>query len=151
MTQLRAAVLAAAIGIIAVMLAACGASHGTTASRAQASARALATSPAVLHAETKLAPKIKDCGSANGVALAVSGAGTPEMRVTVGHVKGTVMLHPVHTIEHIGACLGLTGAKLDALKAYAKSTVAANGFGKGSGTKDFTQIINYIAQQQATS
>lgn len=150
-TAARALAIGAAILTALSVLAACSHSSGSDTAAARAKASALATSPEVLHAETKLAPKVSNCGDQNGVALHVTGAGTPGMKVSVGHVNGTVMLHPVHTIESVAQCLGLTGAKLDALKAYAKGVIQSNGFGKGSGTKDFTQIINYIAQQQATS
>ena len=148
MTRIHAAAVIAAI-FSAVILTGCSKAPNVEGSAPAARVSALATSPAVLHAEAKLAPKATTCAKDNGVTLTITGAGTTQFKASVSHVKGTVMLHPVTTVEDIGKCLGLTKADLDKLKTYAETVVKANGFGKGSGTEDFTQIINYIAQLQS--
>lgn len=126
-----------------------GSSTGSAASveaSAKARVQALATSPAVLKAEKQIAPKAVSCAADHGVTLVISDAGTPNMRAEVPHVAGTFMIHPVHSIEDIGTCMGLTPDKVKQLKAFTKQTIETNGIGSGSASKDFTAILNEIAQ-----
>jgi hypothetical protein len=116
------------------------------ASSARAHAQALATSPTVLKAEKTVAVKFGRCAAGKGVTLTIVNAGTPQMKVMVTHVSGSFMLHPVHSTEDIGTCMGLTSAKVAQLKTFTEQTIMANGLGSGSGTKDFTAIVNKVAQ-----
>ena len=143
-----AATVAATNAAQGLALAGCGtAKNGAaahpTASAAVAHVKALATSPAVQAQIKKVAPKITTCAAQNGITLVINGAGTASMSAQVTHVKGSVMLHPVHTIEHIFSCAGLTSADVAKIKSYAESQIMANGFGHGSGGKDFTNIVTY--------
>ena len=146
----------AGVGLAATLaLAACGkstssaaASHPSAAARASHAAvhlKALATSPAVQAQVKKVAPKIQSCASQNGITLTIVGAGTSKMSAKVTHVGGLVMLHPIHSIESIFTCAGLTSADVAKVKSYAKAQILANGFGTGSGTKDFTHIVIYAS------
>ena len=143
-----AATVAATIAALGLALAGCGTAKNGAAAHPSASAavahvKALATSPAVQAQIKKVAPKITTCAAQNGITLVINGAGTASMSAQVTHVNGTVMLHPVHTIEHIFSCAGLTPADVAKIKSYAESQIMANGFGHGSGGKDFTNIVTY--------
>jgi hypothetical protein len=139
--------------LAACVLAGCGTKSAASAhpsasaavSSAAAHVKSLATSPVVQAKVRQIAPKVVSCAQAQGVKLAITGAGTDSMTASVAHISGTAMLHPVTSVEAMGRCLGLTAADVAKLKSYTQAQVLANGFGKGSGTKDFTNIVNYLA------
>jgi uncharacterized phosphosugar-binding protein len=151
---MRKSLLIAGVASLAVLAAACGkagsaaANHPSAAARASSAAvhiKALATNPTVQAQVKKVAPKIQSCAAQNGITLTIVGAGTSKMSAKVTHVGGLVMLHPIHSIESIFTCAGLTSADVAKVKSYAKAQILANGFGTGSGTKDFTHIVIYAS------
>ena len=151
---MKKSLLIAGVASLAVLAAGCGkagsaaANHPSAAARASSAAvhiKALATNPTVQAQVKKVAPKIQSCASQNGISLTIVGAGTSNMSAKVTHVGGLVMVHPIKSVEKTFACAGLTSADLDKLKTYAKQQIETNGFGSGSGTKDFTNIVTYAA------
>ncbi len=144
----------AGMAVLAVAMAACGHHNAhPKASAAASSAKAAAyqdiTSPKVLAAEKKLAPKVQTCLKTEGATVTFTGAGTKNIKVTPGYIHlhfiTRTVRHPVVAFETLGTCAGLTKTQIKALEHQTGVIIAANGIGKGSFGTDVQQWINAAA------